>query len=76
MQCEQLFTCEKFNNFETIYKQVTMETNQTNNQGYLVNKSDKMFTKRGLFSDGKFQNGYKICTGSYKPQHHNPVLNY
>ena len=72
----KLFACEKFNNFETIYKQVTMETIWLNNQGYLVNNCYKMFTKRGLFSDWKFQNGYKIRTGSYITQHYNSVLNY
>ena len=47
-----------------------------NNQGYLVNKSYKIITKRGHFSDKKLQNGYKNRLGSYNKQHHNPVLNY
>ena len=47
-----------------------------NNMGYLVNKSYKIVTKRGHFSDKKFQNGYKNRLGSYNKQHPNPVLNY
>ena len=46
------------------------------NWGYLVNKSYKIITKRGLFSDRKFQNDYKNRLGSYNKQHHNSVLNY
>lgn len=72
----KLLACEKFNKQVTIYKQVTIETIWLNNQGYLVNKNDKMFTKRGHFSDRKFQNGYKNRLGCYTKQHHNPVLNY
>lgn len=37
------------------------------NLGYLVNKSYKIITKRGHFSDRKLQNGYKNHLGSYKP---------
>ena len=33
----------------------------------MVNKSDKMFTKRGQISDKKFQNGYKNEYGNYTP---------
>lgn len=50
--------------------------NVPNNWGYLVNKSYKIITKRGHFSDKMFQNGYKNRLGSYNKQHHNPVLNY
>ena len=41
-----------------------------------LQKSYKIVTKRGLFSDRKFQNGYKNRLGSYITQHHNHVLNY
>ena len=34
----------------------------------MVNKSNKMVTKWGLISDKKFQNGYKVEYGNYKPQ--------
>ena len=36
-----------------------------NNLGYLVNKSYKIITKGGHFSDRKLQNGYKNYLGSY-----------
>ena len=34
----------------------------------MVNKSDKMFTKRGQISDKKFQNGYKNEYGNNTSQ--------